>query len=93
MVAYTSALTGPMTCDELSQPSNGDIFVAPGPNSLSRGLGSIAIYFCDLDYALVGQGIRTCEDTNGGTVTTGTWSGTPAYCQGTQRYNYIVTSL
>ena len=31
----------------------------------------------------MGQTTRTCEDTNGGTVTTGTWSGTPSYCQGT----------
>ena len=30
----------PLTCKELSPPDNGEISVAPGPNSLSHGLGS-----------------------------------------------------
>ena len=74
--------TAALQCRELSPPDNGGISVAPGPNSLSQGLGSVATYSCDPGYALVGQTTRTCEDTNGGTVTTGTWSGTPPYCQG-----------
>ena len=73
-----------MTCEELAAPYNGEFRVAPGLNSLSYGLGSVATYSCDPGYALVGQTTRTCEDTNGGTVTTGTWSGTPPYCRGTQ---------
>ena len=71
-----------LSCENLSPPDNGEISVAPGPNPLSRGLGSVATYSCDPGYALVGQTTRTCEDTNGGTVTTGTWSGTSPYCQG-----------
>ena len=71
-----------ITCEELSAPDNGEISVAPGPNSLSQGLGSVATYSCDPGYTLVGQTTMTCEDTNGGTVTTGIWSGTPPYCQG-----------
>ena len=82
MVAHTSAHTEPVTCEVLSQPGNGMISFTPGPNSLSRGLGSVATYSCDPGYALVGQTTRTCEDTNGGTVTTGTWSGAQPYCQG-----------
>ena len=79
---YTILNLDALTCDELSLPDNGEISVAPGLNSLSHGLGSVATYSCDPGYALVGQTTRTCEDTNGGTVTTGTWSGTPPYCQG-----------
>ena len=71
-----------LTCEGLAPPNNGKISVSPGANSLSYGLGSVATYFCDPGYALVGQTTRTCEDTNGGTVTTGTWSGTPPHCQG-----------
>ena len=79
---YTILHLGALICEELSPPDNGEISVAPGPNSLSNGLGSVATYSCDPGYALVGQTTGTCEDTNGGTVTTGTWSGTPPYCQG-----------
>ena len=79
---YTILHLDALTCEELSLPDNGVISVTPGPNSLSHGLGSVATYSCDPGYALVGQSTRTCEDTNGGTVTTGTWSGTPPYCQG-----------
>ena len=71
-----------LSCDELSPPEHGEISVAPGPNSLSHGLGSVATYSCDPGYALVGQTTRTCEDTNGGTVATGTWSNSPPSCQG-----------
>ena len=85
---YTFTHLGPLTCEVPSPPDNGEITVAPGSNSLSHGLGSVATYSCDPGYALVGQTTRTCEDTNGGTVTTGTWSGTPPHCQGTQCNSY-----
>ena len=78
---YTTLHLDALICEELSPPDNGEISVAPGPNSLSRGLGSVATYSCDPGYGLVGQTTRTCEDTNGGTVITGIWSGTPPYCQ------------
>ena len=73
--------TGTFTCEKLSPPDNGEISVSPGPNTLSRGLGSVATYSCDPGYALVGQTTRICEDTNG-TVATGAWNGTTPYCQG-----------
>ena len=74
-----------LRCDELLPHDNGLISIEHGPNSLSHGLGSIATYSCDPGYALVGPTTRTCEDTNGGSVTTGTWSGTTPYCQGIAR--------
>ena len=46
-------------------------------------LGSVAKYSCNTEFALVGQTTRVCEDTNGGTVTTGTWSGSLPTCEGT----------
>ena len=46
------------------------------------GVESNITYSCDPGYALVkqSQATRTCEDTNGGTVTTGTWSGSGLTC-------------
>ena len=71
-----------LICNTLPPLENGEISLALGPNSLSHGLGSVATYSCDPGYALVGQTARTCEDTNGGTVTTGTWSGISSSCRG-----------
>ena len=75
-----------ITCKKLLSPNHGGISVTSGLNSLHYELGSVATYYCYLGYALMGQTTRTCEDTNGGTVTTGTWSGTPPYCQGKSLY-------
>ena len=83
--------TEAITCEELSPPDNGEISVAPGPNSLSTGLRSVATYSCEPGYGPVGQSTRTCEDTNGGTVTTGTWSGTPPHCAGTTTTKLTLT--
>ena len=66
----------------LSAPENGKVSVTPGPNALSYGMGTVATYSCDPGYVLMGENTRNCEDKNGGTVTTGVWSGTPASCQG-----------
>ena len=76
-----------LTCEGLTPPNNGEISVTSGANSLRYGLGSVATYSCDPGYGLVGQTTRTCEDINGGTVTTGTWSGTAPHCQGSYSYN------
>ena len=56
--------------------------MATGANLLTLGLGSVATYTCNTGLGLVGQTTRVCEDTNGGTVTTGTWSGSPPTCEG-----------
>ena len=79
---YQTFLIGALSCLDLSPPDNGRISVTPGPNSLKHGLGSVATYSCDSGYVLAGHNNRTCEDTNGGIVTTGIWSGTSPYCQG-----------
>ena len=56
--------------------------MATGTNLLTLGLGSVANYSCNTGLGLVGQTTRVCEDTNGGTVTTGTWSGSAPTCEG-----------
>ncbi len=76
-------ITVALGCEILPSPTNGGVSVQIGPNSLTNGLGSVATYYCDRGYALVGEVNRTCEDTNGGTVTTGTWTKKPPICQGT----------
>ena len=48
----------------------------------THGVESKITYTCEPGYALVkqSQATRTCEDTNGGTVTTGTWSESGLTC-------------
>ncbi len=79
---YIYACTGGLFCDVLPPPTNGSIRTEAGPNSHINGLNSVAIYSCDSGYSLVGGATRKCSDINGGTVTAGTWSGTPPTCQG-----------
>ncbi len=81
-LCYYTHTDGPLTCEVLSPPTNGGVSIEAGPNSLSGGLGSVATYTCDPGYAVVGQRTRTCEDTNGGTVTMGMWSGAQPSCNG-----------
>ena len=56
--------------------------MASNANSLTLGKGSVATYSCNTGFVLLGQTARVCEDTNGGTVTTGTWSGSEPTCEG-----------
>ena len=44
------------------------------------GVGTTATYSCDPGYVLVGETIRTCGDTDGGTV--GAWNGSIPFCEG-----------
>ena len=73
-------------CLEPEAPLNGTVILS----TLQFNVGTTAIYSCDPGYVLVGETTRTCEDTNGGTVITGTWSGTPPYCQGVIKINVSV---
>ena len=77
---YTILRLGALICEELSPPDNGEISVAPGPNSLSNGLGSVATYSCDPGYGLVGQTTRECQSVFGGA--TAGWTGYAPVCQG-----------
>ena len=57
-------------------------------NLQNLGIGSVATYYCNPGFVLVGQTTLVCEDTNGGTVITGTWSGSAPTCQGAVEYNH-----
>jgi len=70
-------------CAVLTSPLYGSVEISPGPNAIALGLGSVANYSCYSNYNLVGDQTRTCQDSSGGTVTTGTWSGPEPTCQGT----------
>ena len=69
-----------ITCLEPGAPINGYVTLS----SQTLNVNTTATYSCDRGYALVGQINRTCEDTNGGTKTNGTWSGTPPLCRSMQ---------
>ena len=69
-------------CPELPVLGNGTITIVPGNTSTTLGLGFTATYSCNTGFVVVEQTTRVCQDTNGGTVTTGTWSGSEPTCQG-----------
>ena len=77
-------------CFELPAPDNGTVTTASQNNSLNHSLGSASTYSCNTGFVLVGQTTRVCEDTNGGMVTTGTWSGSEPTCEGILRPLLIV---
>ena len=68
-----------IVCSVLPAPDNGTIEFST--TTLQLGLGATAAYSCDSGFVLVGEIIRTCEDTNRGTVSTGTWSGEGPSCK------------
>lgn len=61
---------------------NGTVVITPDSDSSHYDFGSVATYSCNMGFALIGVATRICEDTNGGTVTTGTWSGSEPTCEG-----------
>ena len=69
-----------VTCSALSDLGNGTVRIVPDSNTQRFSFGSVATYSCNTWFGLVGQTTRVCEDTNGGTVTTGTWSGSAPTC-------------
>ena len=70
-------------CLESLAPENGTVSTVSASISHNNySLGSVATFSCNVGFALVGQTNRVCEDTNGGTVTTGTWSGSAPTCEG-----------
>ena len=64
-------------CSELSVPENGTLVIS----STLLGVGTTASYTCNQGHVLVGDVTRTCQDTSGGTVTIGTWSGSDSTCE------------
>ena len=70
-------------CSESPAPQNGKMSIATVSNDNKYSLGSTANYSCNIRFVLVGQTTRVCEDTNGGTVARGTWSGSLPTCEGT----------
>ena len=91
---YTYFLTFiEIVCSDVPAIGNGTTTIPPRSYSFKYRLGSVATYSCNTGFALVGQTTRVCEDTNGGTMTTGTWSGRAPTCQGdltgTNSSNYL----
>ena len=54
-------------CGDLDNPQNGVIDVS------GTSFWDTATYRCNIGYQLVGEAVRTCEET-------GLWSGTAPYC-------------
>ena len=69
-----------IVCSDVPAIGNGTTTIPTRSDSFNYSLGSVAIYSCNTGYVLVGQTTRVCEDTNGGTMTTGTWSGSAPTC-------------
>ena len=78
-------------CSESPAPQNGTMSIATASNENRYSLGSVARYSCNTGFALVGQTTRVCEDTNGGIVTTGTWSGSLPTCEGTAELSQFIS--
>ena len=79
---YSSYILTEILCSEIQTFGNGTASITPSSDSFKYSLGSVATYSCNTGFVLVGQKTRVCEDTNGGTVTTGTWSGSTPNCEG-----------
>ena len=76
-------------CLESPAPENGTVSTVSASNSHNNySLGSVATFSCNSGFVLVGQTTRVCEDKNGGTVTTGTWSGSEPICEG-DKWSYV----
>ena len=64
-----SPLFSGVLCDVLDSPQNGEVVVT------GITVGSTASYSCSFGFALVGDEIRTCEDSR-------RWSGSAPFCRG-----------
>ena len=69
-----------ITCQPLTQPSNGAVTISSGAHKVTLGRGATATYSCNTGYGLIGQENRTCVVTDGGT--NATWSGNEPTCWG-----------
>ena len=79
-------------CSESPAPQNGTMSIATASNENRYSLGSVARYSCNTGFALLGQTTRVCEDTNGGTVTTATWSGSLPTCESTAELSQFTSA-
>lgn len=66
-------LTVAVDCGRLDSPSNGRVVMQPTPDSTT--LNSIASYFCDEGFILLGAPVRAC-------LQNGVWSGIAPTCMG-----------
>ena len=61
-------------CGDLPDPADGQLTFTPGVvESVDTGLGAVATYTCTEGYRLVGDAIRTCQET-------GQWNGAEPTC-------------
>lgn len=65
-------------CGSLDNPLNGIVDIS------GTSFGDTATYRCNIGYQVVGEPVRTCEDT-------GLWSGTVPYCARTMNTSFSET--
>ena len=68
-----------IVCEALELLEDGSVTYSVGEGD-PLVFGTIATYFCDIGYSLMGEEKRTCEG-NGSSVT-GEWNGTEPTCLG-----------
>ena len=68
-------------CNQLSVAGNGALDYFPDVEVLPFEFGTVARYYCDDGYYLVGNGVRTCGG-EGYTLDSGLWNGTEPDCSG-----------
>ncbi len=66
-------------CQQLTEPTNGEVSVSTGTHGVNLGVGALTTYSCSNGYGLVGQATRTCVSDGG---SSGIWSGSEPTCEG-----------
>ena len=63
-----------INCGNLTDPNDGQVAITPGVvETIDTGLNAVAAYTCSEGYSLVGDSVRTCQDT-------GEWDGGEPTC-------------
>ena len=79
LICHITVMVIPSDCTILGNIENGKVDLSDG-----HWEDSVATYYCDKDYALVGTATRTCEGDSG-------WSGTEPECIYGE-YHFIILS-